>query len=60
MSTMETNPVSQCMGTVSVVFALGGLSSGAILLQWYAGAEKLSAINVVRLFYFPSSLPDSL
>ncbi|KAM5536214.1 hypothetical protein V8D89_010113 [Ganoderma adspersum] len=44
----QSNAVSQCMGTVSVVFALAGLSSGGMLLQWYAGAEKLSATKVAN------------
>ncbi|KAI1797910.1 hypothetical protein LXA43DRAFT_273873 [Ganoderma leucocontextum] len=49
VSTVQrTNAVSQCMGTISVVFALGGLSSGAMLLQWYSGAEKLSATKVAN------------
>ena len=55
-SMQQSNPVFQCMGTVSVVFALAGLSSGAMLLQWHAGAERLSATKVVCFYYFPSSL----
>ena len=49
MSTFQrTNPISTCLGSISVVFALSGLASSAVLLQWYAGAEKFTAATVVR------------
>ncbi|PIL31933.1 hypothetical protein GSI_06637 [Ganoderma sinense ZZ0214-1] len=44
----QGNAVSQCMGIVSVMFALAGLSSGGMLLQWYAGAEKFNATKVAN------------
>ncbi|KAI0735138.1 hypothetical protein C8Q76DRAFT_791712 [Earliella scabrosa] len=44
VSTMgPNNPVSACLGSLSVVLSLAGMISSGILLQWYTGADKYNA-----------------
>ncbi|TBU35274.1 hypothetical protein BD311DRAFT_829155 [Dichomitus squalens] len=62
VSTVQrTNPISAAMGSISIVFSLSGLATSAVLLQWYAGADKFTAstanhlarVQLPRLGYEP-------
>ncbi|KAI0801229.1 hypothetical protein C8Q74DRAFT_1400073 [Fomes fomentarius] len=43
-----TNPVSQCLGSITVVVSLAGTIFSSVLLQWYKDADKFHANRAVN------------